>query len=307
MYEYLSVCCMFTYVYQAPSAGGGPKRIADPWNWSWLWATMQVWELNLRPLQEGQVKWKCMVWTHSEGFFANYLHVLVLLALCCWAVCHDSIESKSTKNLLVVRWGLLAASVDLGWLAEWCQLMRLTCWGRSDVWRECRVPMVKWLDGWLCSASWSGVFADLHDLHLTERGTAQKVCSLGWSCFPPADSCPFCWGLAVSVRSGRATAAGLCLLTCHCWPGLLVYSCGICKWIKRPLLNPVNWTIDFLTAHMGFVAKNNFWTGPLPLCPNSLSFSLPLVGSSLEGKVKHLKTVIKRRIWKKSKTIGKCS
>lgn len=227
---------------------------------------MRVWELNLRPMQEGQMKWKFMVWTHNEGFFANYLHVLVLLALCCWAVCHDSIERKRTKNLLVVRWGLLPASVDSGWLAEWCQLMRLTCWSKTC--SEARpveggsVNSTHWTVTWwlalqcflVSSLRWSL----LHYLLLTERGTAQSFWSPGWSCFPPADSCPFCWGLAVSVRSGRATAAGLCLLSCHYWTGLLVYLWSVCKSIRLPLLHPVNWIVDFLTAHMGFVAKNNF-------------------------------------------------
>lgn len=96
--------CMF--ISGIPGAGGGQKRIADLWNWSWLWGTMQVWELNLRPMQEGQMKWRLMVWTHNGGLFANYLHVLVLLALCCWTVCHDSIERKRTKTF----WWCVGAS-----------------------------------------------------------------------------------------------------------------------------------------------------------------------------------------------------
>lgn len=49
------------------------------------------------------------------------------------------------------------------------------------------------------------------------------------------------------------------------------------------------------------------WTHPqrtnskqvhIPLCPINLSFPLPLVGSGLEGRLKHLRNLIKSGIWK---------
>jgi hypothetical protein len=49
---------------------------------------------------------------------------------------------------------------------------------------------------------------------------------------------------------------------------------------------------------MRFASKNNFSTGPLFLYTNYLYFPLSLVGGGLEGRLKHLKTVIKSKVRK---------
>jgi hypothetical protein len=57
----------------------------------------------------------------------------------------------------------------------------------------------------------------------------------------------------------------------------------------------VNRTADFLTKQTGFAPKKNFYTGPLTLYINNLSFLLSLMCGGLEGRLKHLRTSIKIR------------
>ena len=138
----------------------------------------------------------------------------------------------------------------------------------------------------LCNASWTLVFI-FTDLCFIERGMTENFswCRC-WSWVTPEEAWLF--------LLGRATSAGLCLLSWHYWTGLLVCSWRICKWIELQLLIPVNWTADFLTTHI----KSRFWKkaklqeatatatlGLLPNCwdPNSsphvyTASTLPLVG-----------------------------
>jgi hypothetical protein len=46
---------------------------------------------------------------------------------------------------------------------------------------------------------------------------------------------------------------------------------------------------------MGFAPKNHFKTGQLAPYHNNLSFPIPLVDGGLEGRLKHLRTIIKNR------------
>jgi hypothetical protein len=78
---------------------------------------------------------------------------------------------------------------------------------------------------------------------------------------------------------GSTTSVGSCLLSQLYWTGLLVHPWSICEWIKVPPKN--------LSKQIHF-----------PWIP---SFPLPLVGGGLQGKLKHLRTIIKNRFWKKLK------
>ena len=75
----------------------------------------------------------------------------------------------------------------------------------------------------------------------------------------------------------------------NCW-----FANGVCEWIKLLLLIPVNWTADN--------SDNENWNYPnstvsnqvhILLCPINLSFPLPLVDGGLNGRLKHLSTLIK--------------
>ena len=59
---------------------------------------------------------------------------------------------------------------------------------------------------------------------------------------------------------------------------------------------PVNWTADFQTTQTGVAPKNLSKQVHFPCI---LSFPLPLVGGGLQGRLKHLRTIIKSRLWKK--------
>ena len=81
---------------------------------------------------------------------------------------------------------------------------------------------------------------------------------------------------------------------------------GDCKWSEPPLLISVNGTADILTLKIRIVTKNYFSTSPHPLCPVSLSFPLPLLGGGLEGRLKHLRTLIKVGLEKSKPTFSGC-
>lgn len=83
-----------------------------------------------------------------------------------------------------------------------------------------------------------------------------------------------CWNIHEVLTSGSS---------CHC----LIF---------------VNWNADFLTTRIGFTPKNNFYTGLLPLYPNSLSFPLSLMCFELQERLKHLRTTIKKQFEKKVAT-----
>jgi hypothetical protein len=50
---------------------------------------------------------------------------------------------------------------------------------------------------------------------------------------------------------------------------------------------------DFHTTQMGFASKNS---SKLDHFPHILSFSLPLLGGGLTGRLKHLRTIIKNKV-----------
>ena len=110
------------------------------------------------------------------------------------------------------------------------------------------------LHSYLCKTSWSHVSPDLWFI---ERSTVKNLSWCSWWSWLLLLTCA---NLAEAWLSllGHATTADSCLLYWHYWTGMLVYSWSICKWIELPLLNPVNWTADFLTMQMGFAPKNNF-------------------------------------------------
>jgi hypothetical protein len=63
--------------------------------------------------------------TSDEEFLANNTHVLVHLTLHSWALFVVTPEKETHQKKLLVRFlRLLATSEDLGWLAEWCQLIQ---------------------------------------------------------------------------------------------------------------------------------------------------------------------------------------
>ena len=79
--------------------------------------------------------------TRNEGLFTNDTQVSVRLTLLSWApftgTPYRETHQKTSGGVLQ----LLAASEDLGWLAEWSQLrqtlvQRQDLWRTLDVWRE---------------------------------------------------------------------------------------------------------------------------------------------------------------------------
>jgi hypothetical protein len=95
-----------------------------------------------------------------------------------------------------------------------------------------------------------------------------------------------------------AVSARLCcvLLSSHYWVGLLIYLWSVCKWIELLLLT-CELSYWFLDNADGICTKEPFLNRSTS--PHILSFLLPLVDGGLEGRSKHLRTIIKSRRWKK--------
>jgi hypothetical protein len=71
---------------------------------------------------------------------------------------------------------------------------------------------------------------------------------------------------------------------------LLLLICEWClKWIKPQLLTCVNRTADFLKLPQRTTSKQV----QISLCPINLFFLLPLLGGGLEGRLTHLRIIIK--------------
>ena len=132
---------------------------------------------------------------------------------------------------------------------------------------------------------WSCTFADFYFL---ERGTDENF-SWHSSLVPPADS-SWGWGLAVSARSHHHCCYPYSTEQ-DCWHIREVFASGLSF-----LCWPVNKIADFQTRQMGVVSKDHFENRSN--LSRILSFLLPLVDGGLKGRLKHLGTIIKRRLWK---------
>ena len=78
---------------------------------------------------------------------------------------------------------------------------------------------------------------------------------------------------------------------------LPLYPWGVCKWIEL-LLSTNLWTELLISRqHKSVLLQRTFLNRSTPpFC--TLSFPLPLVGRGLQKRLKHLRTIIKNRIWK---------
>ena len=130
------------------------------------------------------------------------------------------------------------------------------------------------------------------DLHFPERGTAKEN-----SC------CPSWYFLLTRAKAeawlsltDSATSADSCLLSWLYWTGLLMYLC-----FQVDLAAPANLGIELLISRQHRwellqVAFQNRYT-PFPI----LSFPQLLVDGGLKRRLKHLRTIIKNKVWKKLK------
>jgi len=173
--------------------------------------------------------------TRDEGVFANEPHACISALFMTWLSCTCQGSKKRNLPQKTTSDGalrLLAASMDSGWLAEWCQLgqthvLRQDCaearpLRTRDVWRE--ISRTPWtvMEAWLVDRVSSLIFASLRQELLLEFVRV-----------PPAD-----WSQAEAWLSllGSATAAKSCSLSRLYQTTLLMDLWNVLEGTKLPLL-----------------------------------------------------------------------
>jgi hypothetical protein len=121
-----SWCFFFSPLGQFCEVDTG-ERVRQTWEGKFHWSRYRKNDVLLKQEHKRTRDW---------GFFANSRHILVTLHWVVKLYLLGLHRKEHIKKLLVVWCRFLATSVDLGCLAEWCQvILRQAHMMRQDAWR----------------------------------------------------------------------------------------------------------------------------------------------------------------------------